>query len=141
MTAPKNDSLRSLLSKVNNLMFDVLTDNGIRFDEKVDIPGQEIILSERLRHDSFLILKEALNNIIRHANAQNVTLRAWYEDNSCFIRLTDDGKGFRVNEPAVAGTHGNGLINMHRRAMESGIALKVESTIGSGSRIEISIKI
>ena len=141
MTAPRNDSLRSLLSKVSAMMFDVLTDNMIRYDEKVELPAHEIILHDKLRHDTFLILKEALNNAIRHSSAKNVTMRAWYVGSRCFIRLNDDGVGFYVNESPPAGSHGNGLINMHRRASESGIELSVQSNIGSGSCIEISFKI
>ncbi|MCX6269462.1 MAG: FG-GAP-like repeat-containing protein [Bacteroidetes bacterium] len=141
MTAPRNDSVRSLISKVSAMTFDLLTDNGIRFEEKVELPDHEIILRDKLRHDAFLILKEALNNIIRHGSARHVTLRTWYHDNTFFIQLTDDGKGFNVNELPRLGSHGNGLINMHRRASESGIDLKVQSTIGSGSRIEIFFKI
>ena len=141
MTAPRNDSLRSLLSKVSAMMFDVLTDNRIRFEEKVELPEKEIVLRDKLRHDTFLILKEALNNIIRHASAKNVSLQASYTNNTCFIRLTDDGKGFVANDHPRPGPHGNGLINMRRRALESNIELQVQSDIGSGCRIEISFKI
>jgi signal transduction histidine kinase len=141
MTAPRNDSLRSLLSKLSAMMFDVLTDNLIRFDEKIELPRQEIVLHEKLRHDTFLILKEALNNAIRHASAKNVTLHAWVRDNTCFIQMTDDGKGFNPAEIPHKGPHGNGLVNMQRRASESGIELQIQSAVGSGSRIEISFKI
>ncbi len=141
MTAPRNDSLGSLLSKLNNLIFDVLTDNGIKFDEKVDIPEQTIILHEKLRQDAFLIMKEAVNNIIRHSRARHVTLRSWTEENLCFIQLTDDGRGVDVNEPKSMVSHGNGLINMRQRASESGISLQVKSSPGSGCRIEISFRI
>jgi signal transduction histidine kinase len=141
MTAPRNDSLQSLLSKVSAMMFDVLTDNMIRFEEKVELPEHVIVLRDKLRHDIFLILKEALNNIIRHAFAQNVTLCTSVRNSTCFIHLADDGKGFRENVPSGTGSHGNGLVNMRRRAAESGIELQVQPTIGAGTRIEISFKI
>jgi signal transduction histidine kinase len=141
MTAPRNDSLQSLLSKTNAMMFDVLTDNMISFDEKIDMPQHELILKDKLRHDTFLIMKEALNNIIRHASAKHVTLRAWISNSSCYISLQDDGKGFAASDSIPAGPHGNGLINMRRRAAESGIELDVQSSAGSGTRVEISFKI
>jgi signal transduction histidine kinase len=141
MTAPRNDSLRRLLTKVSAMMFDVLTDNGIRFEENVELPDHEIILRDKLRNDTFLVLKEALNNVIRHASAQNVILYAAVKDGTCCIRLADDGKGFRISELPSLNSHGNGMINMRRRAAESGIGLQVQSEIGSGTRIEISFKI
>ncbi len=141
MTSPRNDTLRSLLSKVSALMFDVLTDNGIRFDEKVELPEQQVILDEKLRHNTFLILKEALNNVIRHANARSVTLRAHQKDKTCFIQFADDGTGFDIHELKREGAHGNGLVNMRRRASESGIEFRIQTTIGLGSVIELSFKI
>ncbi|MDP1622828.1 MAG: FG-GAP-like repeat-containing protein [Bacteroidales bacterium] len=141
MTAPRNDSLQHLLSKASAMMFDVLTDNNIRFKEKIELPEQDIILRDNIRHDTFLILKEALNNVIRHASPQMVTLSACLFDKICKIQLTDDGQGFREDELLLMDFHGNGLINMHRRAADSGIELQVHSTPGFGSRIEISFRI
>jgi len=141
MTSPRNDSLQNLLSKASAMMFDVLTDNGIRFIEQVELPAQEIILSDKLRHDTFLILKEALNNIIRHANASQVTFRAGCKGRHCTLHLADNGKGFPVTELPASGPGGNGLVNMRRRAQESGIDLRIQSTIDSGSRVELSFRI
>jgi hypothetical protein len=141
MTAPRHDSLQSLLTKASSMMFDVLTDNMIRFDEKIELPDHEITLKEKLRHDTFLILKEAMNNIIRHSAAQHVSLRAWVADNNFVIQLTDDGKGFVADDSFQAGSHGNGLVNMRRRASESGIELVIHSAQGSGTRIKLLFRI
>ena len=141
MTAPRHDSLQSLLSKVSAMMLEVLPDNRIGFDEQVELPDHEIILHDRIRHDTFLIMKEALNNTIRHADAHHVTLKAWMKDHWCFVHLSDDGKGFIVKETPDVGSHGNGLVNMRRRASESGINFQLQSVVGSGTRIEISFKI
>ncbi|MFZ4521949.1 MAG: FG-GAP-like repeat-containing protein [Bacteroidales bacterium] len=141
MTSPRNDSLRSLLLKVSALMFDVLNDNGINFIENIQLPEHEVVLSEKLRHDTFLILKEAMNNVIRHADAKQVNLWASYNGSTCVIRLTDDGKGFLVKDLPRKGSHGNGLVNMRRRASESGINLQVQSGTGSGSQIELTFNI
>lgn len=141
MTSPRNDSLQNLLSKTGAMMFDVLTDNGIRYAEQVELPRQQIIISDKLRHDTFLILKEALNNIIRHAKATQVTFRADCEGKICTLHLSDNGKGFPLQELPASGSGGNGLVNMRRRAQESGIDLRIESTVESGSRVELSFRI
>jgi signal transduction histidine kinase len=141
MTAPRYDSLQKLLSKTTDLMQEVLTDNQIAFLAESDIPDNEIRLNEKLRNDVFLILKEGLHNIIAHSGAVNVTLSASVKEMRCRIVLTDDGYGFSENEIKQGSSHGNGLLNMKKRAADSGILLKVESEINTGTSIQLDFKI
>jgi signal transduction histidine kinase len=135
MTTPRNDSLQQLLSKTNTLMYEILTDNQIRYSSELKVPEKEIILSDKLRNDLFLILKEALHNIISHAGAKNVSLTAYLKERSCEIRLNDDGCGFSEDTQRKSNAHGNGLINMRRRAVESKIELNLDSKPGQGTRL------
>lgn len=141
MTAPRNDSLQSLISKTGNLMFDILTDNQISFKAEIDIPERKIILQDKLKNNVFLIFKEALHNIIRHSGAKNVTFQAGLEEKVCTVRLTDDGHGFPETKDHNDGSYGNGLINMQRRATESMMDLKIRSFSGKGTEIQLSFKI
>ncbi|MGA2823990.1 MAG: FG-GAP-like repeat-containing protein, partial [Bacteroidales bacterium] len=141
MTAPKNDSLQRLLTKTTTLMSEVLTDNQVGFHAKTDMPESEIMLPVKLRNDVFLILKEGLHNIIAHSEAKNVTLQSWIKEKVCKIILTDDGHGFSEKELKISGSHGNGLVNMRRRASESSILLTVDSEQDKGTRIELSFRI
>jgi signal transduction histidine kinase len=141
MTAPRNDSLQSLLSKAGNLMFDVLTDNNIAFSAETDIPEKKIVLPDRLRNNIFMILKEGLHNIITHAGARQVTFRAYLKNSWCYIRLIDDGCGFSGETHDTGGSHGHGLSNMRRRAHESSIELLINSDPGRGTTISLSFQI
>jgi signal transduction histidine kinase len=141
MTSPRNDSLQSLVSKISNYMLEVLTDNKINFRSSIEIPDEPVILQEKIRNDSFLILKEGLHNILRHALAKNVEFNAVLEGNMCTICLKDDGAGFNDTREVKKGAVGNGLLNMHRRAQESGIAFQIRSVKGAGTEIIMHFKI
>ena len=141
MTSPRNDSLQSLISKTSNYMLEILTDNKINFSSLIEIPEDPVILQEKIRNDAFLILKEGLHNIIRHSGAQNVAFKAVMNENSCIINLKDDGIGILVSGLPKKGSHGNGLVNMRRRAQESGIEIRIQSGEGTGTEIFLQFTI
>jgi len=141
MTSPRNDSLQSLISKTSNYMLEILTDNHINFTATIEIPDNPVILKEKIRNDAFLILKEGLHNIIRHSGAGNVKFSAELKENECFICLKDDGTGIIDSGQIKKGSHGNGLINMRRRAQESGIDFKLNSAEREGTEIIMHFKI
>jgi signal transduction histidine kinase len=141
MTSPRNDSLQSLISKTSNYMLEILTDNNINFIAAIDIPDNPVILKEKIRNDAFLILKEGLHNIIRHAGAGNVKFTAELKENVCSISLKDDGSGIYDSGLLKKGSHGNGLVNMRKRAQESGIDFNIISSENAGTEIVMHFKI
>ncbi|MEK7829595.1 MAG: ATP-binding protein, partial [Acidobacteriota bacterium] len=91
----------------------------------------------------FLIFKESLNNIARHAGAKNVSMNLSLANNQLLAEIADDGAGFK---PQAAGTAvavlpksrgGNGLGNMQARAAELGGELKIDSAPGQGTRLTL----
>lgn len=141
MTSPKNDSVQGLLAKANNLFYEIFVDNGIQYQAEINAPHKPIILPDELKNDTFLILKEATHNIIKHSKAKNVTLNAEVNDHLCMISLMDDGIGFDETKPFDQVSHGNGLINMKKRAQDSNIELSIKSHEGNGTVITLTIKI
>ena len=141
MTSPKNDSLQGLLAKANNLLYETFVDNGIHYQADINMPEEAIVLPDELKNDTFLILKEATHNIIKHAKAKSVTLLAYVIDHTCSISLMDDGIGFDEQNLHLKGSHGNGLINIRRRAVDSNIVLSIHSQPGKGTMIHLEFKI
>ena len=141
MTSPKNDSLQGLLAKANNLLFEILIDNGIQYQSEINAPDLAIVLPDELKNDIFLILKEATHNIIKHSKAKNVTLIADVNDNLCSISLMDDGIGFDEKGLQKQISHGNGLLNIRQRAHDSNIDLSINSGKGNGTVIGLIFKI
>jgi len=141
MTSPRNDFLQGLLAKVNSHLYETLTDNGIQYHAEINAPDEIILMPDELRNDTFLILKEATHNIIRHSRAKSVSFIADVSGSACSISLMDDGLGFDENNLQKDVSHGNGLINIRRRAEESKIDLSVFSQAGKGTIIHLIIKI
>jgi PAS domain S-box-containing protein len=82
------------------------------------------------------IIQEALNNVRRHAEAQNVYVELGGEDGTVRVEVTDDGKGFEPEE--VFG--GVGQNSMRQRAEEIGGRITVESAPGEGATVRLEIQ-
>lgn len=141
MTSPRNDTLQSLINKATNNMQELFSDNNIMFESEIEIDSQVIALEEHLKNNIFLILKEAVNNIVMHAETTKVFFAAVIKERQCHLTLSDYGKGFSDSMNDSKGQHGNGLGNMHRRAMDSNLDLEIISTPGKGTTLYINFKI
>lgn len=95
--------------------------------------GEPLFLSSRQRRDLYLIAKECLNNIVRHANAQHVRLELTQTTNTLRLCITDDGQGF---DPAQL-TSGLGMSSLRKRAAQMGSQLQIDSRPGKGTRMEL----
>jgi signal transduction histidine kinase len=81
----------------------------------------------------YRIAQEALTNVRKHAYAHSVQIVLDGTDGGVLMRISDDGKGFRVNEPAPSHY---GLTMMRERAEAEGGWLRVLSAPGAGACIE-----
>jgi two-component system sensor histidine kinase UhpB len=98
-------------------------------------------LSPRLNSTLFRIAQEAINNIIRHSQANSAEISVVHRGNQVELNVMDDGKGFDpgfVREKAVQ-SHHMGILGMQERAALVGGRIKLTSTPGKGTRIEIRV--
>jgi signal transduction histidine kinase/ligand-binding sensor domain-containing protein len=129
---PRNDTLAHLLDYAGQFAVDYLRTIGIRcrLDFPTDVPSRE--LSTDLRHNLFLVIKESLHNIFKHANATEVWLRAVVDARALEMVIEDNGRGFaQAPDDALA----DGLRNMHQRMADIGGDFRVESEPGKGTKI------
>src|SRR5205823_5251870 len=105
-----------------------------RLDFPEQAPSREV--STEVRHNLFLAVKEALNNIVKHARAGEVWLRVIADDQALRIVVQDDGCGFdRAPDDAFA----DGLRNMRHRLAEIGGECLIESRPGAGAKITFHV--
>jgi signal transduction histidine kinase len=83
----------------------------------------------------YRILQESLQNIYKHANANEVKISFKQKKDVILMTIQDDGEGFDVNKARK----GIGLKNINTRISEIEGNIKVFSKKGSGTKIEISI--
>ena len=91
------------------------------------------LLPSTIQRKILLILREAINNVERHAGANIVELSLLWAPDDLNITLVDDGKGF--DPEAVSGFGHFGIPTMKQRAAEICCALELKSALGQGSRI------
>ena len=84
------------------------------------------------RHNLLLVVKEALNNIARHAKASEVRLNIVVSQNQITVTIEDNGCGFE-NAPDNASS--DGLRNMRQRMEEISGDFCLESRLGAGTRV------
>jgi signal transduction histidine kinase len=83
------------------------------------------------RRNVFLICKEALNNVVRHSHATEVTIVIRLEEKDLRMGIHDNGCGFDQGQLSS----GNGLPNLYHRASKIGGELHIESSTGHGTCI------
>src|ERR1017187_6349376 len=135
---PGSDSLQSLVDYIAHFASELFagTATRCRLDLPHDLPARA--LPPEMRHDIFLIVKEALTNPLKHAAAKEVNLQAKFASSVLEILVQDDGRGFETGSPLTHGQH-NGLENMRRRAEAVGGTLALTSEPGKGTRVEFSV--
>jgi len=103
--------------------------------------GQERRLAGEVELVLYRIAQEALNNVVRHANAKTVVLHITYEDKEIRLEVSDDGVGFQIpNSPTDFAPSGHfGLLGMHERAELIGARLKIESALGGGTSLTVRL--
>jgi len=84
-------------------------------------------------------VQEALNNVVRHAEAKHVWIRIWMEQQMICCTVRDDGRGFPVPADMEPGQHGLGLMGIRERISSLYGAFEVDSEPGSGTELKISI--
>ena len=86
----------------------------------------------------YRIAREALTNVVRHANAAHATLRLTRTDGTVRLHIADDGTGF---DPSAVPPGRFGLIGANERARLLGGSLRVESAPGNGTTIDVEVPI
>jgi signal transduction histidine kinase/ligand-binding sensor domain-containing protein len=107
----KNDSLSDLLSYTRAYAVEYLLNNSIRCQVNAPAVFPSVFVSGEFRRNIYLTIKEALHNIVKHANAGNVTIQIDIHK-SLQIGIQDDGVGFEWKHIRP---FSNGLNNMQKR--------------------------
>jgi ligand-binding sensor domain-containing protein/signal transduction histidine kinase len=130
---PKNDSFEFLLLRMKTHAARMFDAKGINYE--IDIPEELSALHLPLgfRRRFYLIFKEAVNNIMRHAHPTKVLLKIRREGRSLVMTIVDDGKGFDVE----LANEGNGLSNMQKRAESLNGSLAIESAPDKGTTVRL----
>ena len=131
----KNDSLSDLLSYTRSYTVEYLSQNGIkcRIETPDTVPAG--FVSGEFRRNIYLTVKEALHNVVKHAQASEVQMKINI-NHALDIEIKDNGTGF--NKSAVR-AFSNGLSNMQSRIKEIGGVFELTNTNGTIIRIKVPL--
>lgn len=131
--SPKNNTLDRLAAFIAQYVNGFCRDTAVR----VIVRGEESIppvpVAPDAQHHLLAVLKEALNNVLKHAHATGVTVTMAVEGEEFVLRVADDGIGF---DPAAAEhSERNGLNNIRSRVADLGGRVEISSGAGRGTEI------
>jgi signal transduction histidine kinase len=125
---------------LETLVDDISDDAGLTITYNFDLNG--VTLPAGIEVTLYRIAQECLTNIIRHAQASNVTINLDQPGDLVCMRVEDDGIGFDpLQITAVSGQRHLGIISMYERAAIVGGKLDVFSAPGQGTAILVSVPI
>lgn len=133
---PKNDYLKDLLVYLRKYAMGFF--ENLPIECKVTMPAHipEYVLSGEVRRALFLVIKESLNNLLKHSQAKKAQMEMQIFDHHLVVEITDDGVGI---DESKMNFFGNGLKNMARRMEDIGGSFKISSENGTKTKITFPI--
>lgn len=129
----RNDSLPEIVARMRRYAADVFETTNTSFKFNSDKQFGNHAMDMEQRRDLFLVYKEAINNIQKHAQATIVNINVSEEKKCICLTITDDGKGFDVAQSNCR----NGLKNMRNRIEKWRGAFIMTSSSANGTTINI----
>jgi signal transduction histidine kinase len=135
---PRNDKVASLSVYFCSYarQFFELASVGFGMDAPENLPDEP--LDPKVRRELFFAFREALNNVVRHADATKVRLRIALEEGVLVVTVTDDGRGI-PDDQRDAGA--DGLLNMQARMNALGGKCRIESDPRRGTTVRLEAPI
>lgn len=131
---PDNDAPEKLLERMKSVGFKTLMAHDLALSFENEVPASALpVFSMEQRRNIYFVFKEAIHNIVKHANATNVQVRIFQQKDDLYIRISDDGQGFDCAQKG----EGDGMSNFQKRAKEGGFIVKVSSDKGTEVQIVV----
>ncbi len=113
--------------------------NGIKVD--LALPRDFPEISPEAELQLFRIAQEALTNVRRHADATDVTISLKETGRVVLMNVTDNGKGFAIDDPTTPFPGHHGLDIIKERAAELGGSVAINTTPGQGTEVVVELPV
>ena len=134
---PRNDNLEGLITYIRRFAFEYLEPTTV--DCVFDLPElmPDRALSVEVRRNVYLVAREAIHNVVKHAGAAKVRINLEMNEHGFKITIKDDGHGF---DPGKLEFPGNGLVSMKNRMSDIDGEFLIYSKAGEGTEIVLVVK-
>jgi len=137
---PSNDTLDSLITYACKYAQEYLAVVGVRYRAEVPPQLPAVVIPPEVRHNVFLAFKEAVNNVVKHAQASEARIRLRLQPGSFTLEIEDDGRGLGQPEVPAAQTR-NGLRNMRKRMEEIHGEFSIAGGANGGTVVRLVVPI
>ena len=124
---------RDLAAALDSWFPDYCRQNGLKGVKELELDGG---VSDAIEHQLFLIIQEAVANVVKHAEAGLVSLAIRESEHQISMSISDDGQGF-LQQPECPGSYG--LSTMRERAEKLGGQVQIISKPGAGTTVRVLI--
>ncbi len=129
-----------LISAVQECLSNLERDNGIGCH--MEVRGSPVRLDSPAERGVYYIVKEALSNVRKHADASGIRVAVEFQDDSLTIDIVDNGKGFDLlAKYDEADTDHLGIRSMKERARMLNGSIVIDSKLKSGTRVKLVVPI
>jgi ligand-binding sensor domain-containing protein/two-component sensor histidine kinase len=132
---PRHDRLEEVLIYMKEFAQEMFELKGISYRFTADESLTGLRLPVETRRNLLLVFKEAIHNIVRHAECTEARVDIMLSDQEVCLSVADNGKGFAHAD----GPGGHGLSNMKGRAKAAGGDLTITSSIEAGTRVDLRV--
>jgi len=129
---------RNLAAGLRLLADSLRLNAGISVELTCD-PTTEELLPPEVRGHLLYLVREAVSNVLRHAEASHVRIELVRSDDCLRVCIADDGRGFRPAAATESNGRHRGMRNMAERARLIGARLDVQSIAGNGTWISLEL--
>jgi two-component system, NarL family, sensor histidine kinase UhpB len=134
---PDNDEFYNLETRLKSYAIPMLESKEIDFKFEFSQDLESIKIDMGKRRDIYLILKEAINNLVKYSASKSAYIEGKLLENKLIFKIIDTGIGFDTKEES----NRNGQKNMHNRAKKIGADLDIQSEVGKGTVVILCINI
>ena len=135
---PRHDTLEGLFDYLSHYCHDYLEETEISLILEIPDDFPKVGITSETRYGILMIVKEALNNVVKHAGPCSVRLAVTENQGTVSVLLEDDGLGF---DSSGCRTESNGLASMEARVRKLSGRIERRSELGRGTRIFFEIPV
>jgi signal transduction histidine kinase len=138
---PRHDSLESLISYLSGVVQDFARRVGLQCNIDAPFDLERLEVTAEYRHELYLVVREVLHNVTKHAAATEVRFSVESESDGFVFRLEDNGRGFpeRTTEPKSSVPDGIGLESMRQRITKLGGTMSCTNRADGGAVVAFRV--
>ncbi|TVR76429.1 MAG: hypothetical protein EA409_13460 [Saprospirales bacterium] len=135
-TQSQFDNFQSLKLKLIDFCKSASAAKSVNFQWNDNLGVEDMKLSPLLRRNVFLIVKEGVNNALRHSGCTTISVSMDLKKSEIRLEIKDNGQGYNLEHS----NHGNGILNIKRRALECKGTVSIQSQKNEGTSILATLK-